>query len=318
VEVIPTNRPVLRVDHPDVAFRTKREKEQELRRVIEGLHATGRPVLVGTASVQESERLSAALVGVPHQVLNARNEEQEAGIIARAGELGAVTISTNMAGRGVDIQLGAGVADLGGLYVIGTNRHESRRIDNQLRGRAGRQGDPGESRFLVSLEDDLLVRIQRFVEGQNLDIRQFLRKYESVVEGQRQEIGRRRQAILSGATPCSSELERLVSLTTIDDLWSEHLAAIGDLREGIQWISWGGRDPLHEYLTTVDTSFQELLVTIDEEIPKRLEEAETSGIDPSQRGATWTYLTTDQPFGSWSERVIRGLLRKIQTRSHGG
>ena len=332
VEVIPTNRPVIRVDHPDVAFRTKREKEQELRRIIELLHAAGRPVLVGTASVQESERLSAALVGIPHKVLNARNEEQEAGIIARAGEPGAVTISTNMAGRGVDIQLGAGVAELGGLYVIGTNRHESRRIDNQLRGRAGRQGDPGESRFFVSLEDDLLVKfaagnlkyrhdpesIQRFVEGQNLDIRQFLRKYESVVEGQRQEIGRRRQAILSGATPCSSELERLVSLTTIDDLWSEHLAAISDLREGIQWISWGGRNPLHEYLTTVDTSFQELQVRIDEEIPERLEEAGTSGIDPSQRGATWTYLTTDQPFGSWSERITRGLLRKMQTRSPGG
>src|SRR5439155_10450803 len=138
-------------------------------------------VLVGTASVEESERLSRALAGIPHQVLNARNEEEEAGIIARAGRRGAVTISTNMAGRGVDIQLGEDVAELGGLYVIGTNRHESRRIDNQLRGRAGRQGDPGASRFFVSLQDDLLVRygmgqerlaygveeIQRLVEGQN-------------------------------------------------------------------------------------------------------------------------------------------------------
>src|SRR5213079_434685 len=149
---------------------------------------------VGTASVEESERLSAALSGVPHVVLNARNEEAEAGIVARAGERGAVTISTNMAGRGTDIRLGEGVAALGGLYVIGTNKHESRRIDNQLRGRAGRQGDPGSSRFFISLEDDLLVRnkaddprirqspddIQRAVEGQNLSLRLFLHKYESV------------------------------------------------------------------------------------------------------------------------------------------
>src|SRR5882762_5555461 len=195
VEVIPTNRPIMRVDDPDVLFRTRREKELALIEEIAGAREIGRPVLVGTASVQESERLSAALAGIPHQVLNARNEEEEARIIARAGEQCAVTISTNMAGRGVDIQLGDGVAELGGLYVIGTNRHESRRVDNQLRGRAGRQGDPGASRFFVSLEDDLLVRyaadnpryaqdsesIQRIVEGQNLQIRRFLHKYESVV-----------------------------------------------------------------------------------------------------------------------------------------
>ena len=225
----------------------------------------GRPVLVGTASVEESERLSQALGAIPHQVLNARNEEEEAAIIARAGEAGSVTISTNMAGRGTDIKLGPGVAELGGLYVIGTNRHESRRIDNQLRGRAGRQGDPGSSRFFISYEDDLLMKyaaenpglrhdpasIQRLVEGQNLDIRQFLNKYEGVVEGQRQAIQTRRQAILTGETPTSSDLEQLVSLTTIDDLWSDHLAAITELREGVQWVSWGGRDPLHEYLTTV-------------------------------------------------------------------
>src|SRR5204863_8015628 len=113
VEVIPTNRPVIRIDHPDVTFRTRRDKEQALRGELHDLHSTGRPVLVGTASVEESERLSATLGGIPHQVLNARNEEQEAAIVARAGQLGAVTISTNMAGRGVDIQLGPGVAELG-------------------------------------------------------------------------------------------------------------------------------------------------------------------------------------------------------------
>ena len=326
VEVIPTNRPVIRVDHPDVLFRTKWDKEAAVIDEIGRAHETGQPVLVGTASVEESERLSQRLNAIPHQVLNARHEEREAGMIAHAGERGAVTISTNMAGRGTDIKLGEGVAELGGLYVIGTNRHESRRIDNQLRGRAGRQGDPGASRFLVSMEDDLLVKygrgnprlqydpesVQRLVEGQNLEIRQFLRKYENAIEGQRQHIRERRQAILSGEIPCNSELERLVSLRTIDDLWSEYLAAITDLREGVHWVSWGGRDPLHEYLVNIHSLFEQLELQIDEEIPKRVAEAQESGIDPAQRGATWTYLTTDQPFGSWSERVMKGILRKFK------
>jgi preprotein translocase subunit SecA len=329
VEVIPTHRPVIRVDHPDVVFRGKWEKEEAVIGEIRKVHATGRPVLVGTRSVEESERLSGRIRDVLHQVLNARHEEYEAAMIARAGERGAVTISTNMAGRGTDIKLESGVAELGGLHVIGTNRHESRRIDNQLRGRAGRQGDPGSSRFFVSLQDDLFVKygsdverlehdpesIQRLVEGQNLDIRQFLHKYESVIEGQRQKIGGRRQAILTGNAPCSSELERLVSLATIDDLWSEYLAAITDLREGVQWLSYGGRQPLYEYLTAVDSLFQQLETRIDEEIPKRVAEAQEQGTDPSQRGATWTYLTTDQPFGSWSERVMRGVVRRYRQRN---
>jgi preprotein translocase subunit SecA len=327
MEVIPPNRPVIRVDHVDEIFSSKQEKEEAVIDEIRRTHESGRPVLVGTASVEESERLSGRLQheGIPHQVLNARHEEQEAGIVARGGEAGAVTISTNMAGRGTDIKLGEGVAELGGLYVIGTNRHESRRIDNQLRGRAGRQGDPGSSRFLVSLEDDLLVRygidnpmfkhdadsIQRVVEGQNLDIREFLRKYESVIEGQRLLIQRKRQDILTGAMPCASELERLVRLTTMDDLWSEYLAAIADLRSGVHWVSWGGRDPLHEYLTTVDDMFVRLERQIAKESEKRLAKAQAGGFDLTQRGATWTYLTTDRPFGSLSERIIRGLLRKM-------
>ena len=329
VEVIPTNRPVIRVDSPDELFDTRREKDAAVIEEIQRVHATGQPVLAGTRSVEESERLSRRLHGIAHQVLNARHEEQEAVMIARAGERDAVTISTNMAGRGTDIKLGPGVAELGGLYVIGTNRHESRRIDNQLRGRAGRQGDPGSSRFFVSAEDDLFIKygadlerlehdpesIQRLVEGQNLDIRQFLRKYESVIEGQRQIIGRRRQDILSGVTKSSSELERLVSLATIDDLWSEYLAAITDLREGVPWLSYGGRQPLYEYLTSVDSMFRELEARIDQEIPKRLAEAEEQGAGPSERGATWTYLTTDQPFGSGTERVMRGLVRKYGQRN---
>jgi preprotein translocase subunit SecA len=327
VEVIPTNRPVIRTDHPDVIFKTKREKEDAVIEEIRSAHHVGRPVLVGTTSVEESERFSRRLQteAIPHNVLNARNEEEEAGIIAHAGELHAITISTNMAGRGTDIKLGEGVAELGGLYVIGTNRHESRRIDNQLRGRAGRQGDPGSSRFFISLEDDLMVRygmddplfhhspnaIQQVVEGQNLTIREFLNKYESVIEGQRQIIQNGRQDILSGTTPCVSEAERLVRLTTIDDLWSDYLAEIADYRSGIHWVSWSGRDPLHEYLLTVDRLFQELQPRIEEESTRRLAEAEAHGVHPTQRGATWTYLTTDQPFGSVSERLLRGVMRKV-------
>jgi preprotein translocase subunit SecA len=329
VDAIPTNRPVIRIDQPDELFEWRWEKEQAVIEEIRNVHATGRPVLVGTRSVEESERLSREIPGIVHQVLNARNEEREACMIKRAGLVGAVTISTNMAGRGTDIKLGEGVAELGGLHVIGTNRHESRRIDNQLRGRAGRQGDPGSSRFFVSLHDDLFVKysddvkrlghdpesLQRLVEGQNLEIRQFLRKYEGVLEGQRQAIQRRRQDILTGATPCNSERERLVTLITIDDLWAEYLAAVTDLREGVQWLSWGGREPLYEYLRSVDSLFQQLQARIDEEIPRRLAEADASGIDPAERGATWTYLTTDQPFGSATERIMRGIMRKFRERS---
>ena len=224
---------MIRVDEPDAVFPTKFAKEETVLEEIRGAHAIGQPVLVGTASVEESERLSSRLPDIPHTVLNARNEEEEAAIVARAGERGAVTISTNMAGRGVDIQLGPGVAELGGLYVIGMNRHESRRIDNQLRGRAGRQGDPGRSRFFISMQDDLIVRftgddptfpgaetIQRRTEGQNLETRLFLDKYESVIEGQRQRIQQRRETILHSPEP---EFDRLVSLRTIDDLWSAYL-----------------------------------------------------------------------------------------------
>lgn len=321
VEVIPTNRPVIRIDEPDVLLPTRHAKENLVLEEIARVHAGGQPVLVGTASVEESERLSRRLGALPHSVLNARNEEEEAGIVARGGEYGAVTISTNMAGRGVDIKLGPGVAELGGLYVIGMNRHESRRIDHQLRGRAGRQGDPGRSRFFISREDDLLARygqspaagdvegIQRFVEGQNLDVRRFLEKYEAVIEGQRQIIQKLRQEILESDL---EELQRMVALTTIDDLWADHLAAVAELRSGVHWYQYGGRDPLHEYLTRVDALYREMEGGLVSEIAVRYERAQATGADPSQRGATWTYLTTDRPFGEYTERVIRGAIRKWQ------
>lgn len=238
VVVVPPHRPMIRVDRPDVVFPHQSAKERAAVAEIQRAHASGRPVLVGTLTIEESERLARQLAraGVSCQVLNAKHDAMEAGIVSRAGARGAVTISTNMAGRGTDIRLGGEddaehdqVAALGGLYVIGTNRHESRRVDLQLRGRAGRQGDPGESRFFVSLEDDLLVRYgiealiarrvapgprdepidhpviraeiaraQRIVEGQNLQIRKTLWRYASALEGQRRHVMDTRQAILMG------------------------------------------------------------------------------------------------------------------------
>jgi preprotein translocase subunit SecA len=158
VLVIPTNKPVQRKDAHDTVYKTKREKYRAALKEIQDIHARGRPILVGTISVEVSELLSSMLkrVGIIHSVLNAKYHQQEAEIVARAGQQGAVTIATNMAGRGTDIKLGPGVADLGGLHVMGTERHEARRIDRQLRGRCARQGDPGSSHFFIALEDDLM------------------------------------------------------------------------------------------------------------------------------------------------------------------
>jgi preprotein translocase subunit SecA len=240
-------------------------------------------------NIAESESLSRSLTDIPHHVLNAKNDELEAAIIAQAGQRGAVTISTNMAGRGTDIELGDGVATLGGLYVIGTNKHESRRIDNQLRGRAGRQGDPGCSRFFVSREDDLMKKygylnpryskdpdsLQKLVEGQNLDLRIFLQKYEIAIEGQRHLLQTYRQKVLEGTQPCASELERMITLRTIDDLWADYLASVADFRSGVQWLSFGFRNPQHEYLKQVHQWFPELEAAIHREIERRMAEAES-------------------------------------------
>jgi preprotein translocase subunit SecA len=316
VTVIPTNRPMIRQDFPDILYADKQAKNRALEEEIRRVHETGRPILVGTASVEDSESLSRRLqaAGIPHSVLNARNDEVEAQIIARAGVLGSVTISTNMAGRGTDIVLGDKVAELGGLYVIGTTRHEARRIDNQLRGRAGRQGDPGSSRFFISLEDELLVRfgvagnpdiesVQRTAESQNLEIRQTLWKYESVIEYHRQEVhALRSEMLLSGRT---------IELAVIDDLWADYLANIAELRGGIHWVSWGGRDPLHSFLTGAQEIYADFKARLDEEIAEAL-------ANPSQerfeRGATWTYLTTDQPFGTLGERITKSVRQRFSKR----
>ena len=231
VIVIPTNRPIARIDHPDVIYKTKRAKYRAVANDVEAIHKKGQPVLIGTTSITQSEELSRILSqrDIPHNVLNAKFHEQEAEIIADAGQKSAVTIATNMAGRGTDIKLGEGVPELGGLFIVGTERHESRRIDNQLRGRAGRQGDPGESRFYLSLEDDLLrlfgsdniahimdrlgmgeddpiehklitrsiENAQKKVEGRNFDMRKHVLEYDDVMNQQREVIyGERRKVLL--------------------------------------------------------------------------------------------------------------------------
>lgn len=232
VVVIPTNKPMIRVDMPDLVFKTVKEKFEAAAKDIQALHQKGQPVLVGTTSVEKSEYLSGLLkkMGVPHEVLNAKHHEREAEIVAHAGELGQVTIATNMAGRGTDIVLGPGVKELGGLHILGTERHESRRIDNQLRGRAGRQGDPGSSRFYLSLEDDLLrifgsdrisgildklgmeegepiehnllskaiENAQRKVEAHHFEIRKHLLEYDDVMNKQREVVYGKRRQILGG------------------------------------------------------------------------------------------------------------------------
>jgi preprotein translocase subunit SecA len=331
VEFIPTNRPMVRVDHPDEVFPRRAEKESAVVQEIRRANAAGQPVLVGTGSVAESERLSSLLADIAHQVLNARQDEREAEIVAQAGQRGVITISTNMAGRGTDIVLGEGVAELGGLYVIGTQKHESRRIDDQLRGRAGRQGDPSCSRFFVSLEDDLMVKyagidergepdtVQRLVEGRHLDQRLFLQAYELPVEGQRHRVHTRRQEMLEGKIAFSSELERLIALRTIDDLWSGYLARLAEFRAGLPWLSWGlaaarylaldRRDARYEYAQKIHQWFAELEAAILTETARRMQQTEAGGTDPRERGAIWTYITTDEPFGSFTQRLLRGLRR---------
>ncbi len=332
VAVIPTNRPMIRVDEDDVIFADKLAKERTVAEEIAKVHATGRPILVGTASVEESERLSGRMTraGVSHEVLNARHDETEANIIAGAGQLGAVTISTNMAGRGTDIPLGGGpIRELGGLYVIGTNKHESRRIDHQLRGRAGRQGDPGRSRFFVSLEDDLMVRygirdairhldvvramanVQRIIEGQNLEIRRTLWKYEGLAEHHRRTMYERRRQVLFSAE--MTERERRITLIKIDDIWSDYLAAITELRSGIHWESWTGKDPLHTFLTRATEIFGEVEQRIEEEVQEALEEGDNTAVeDCFDRSATWTYLINDQPFGTLQERWAKAVGARIR------
>ena len=383
VMVIPTDKPMVRKDYSDVIYKTRREKYNAAIDEIVELHRKGQPVLVGTISIDVSEQVSDSLKkkGIKHTVLNAKIHEKEAEIIAMAGQKGAVTISTNMAGRGTDIVLGEGVTELGGLHILGTERHESRRIDNQLRGRSGRQGDPGSSRFYLSLEDDLLrifggeritgimdrlgmqegepiehglisraiENAQSKVEGHNFEIRKQLLEYDDVMNQQREVIYRQRREALFGkdlkvsileiieekseeiASAFADErapadewdfkglneavfkqfnfrlpslegdtldgltqeglaqlindeavriyeekekaigpedfrqLERIVMLQNVDNLWKDHLLSMDHLKEGIGLRGYAQQNPLLVYKKEGFEMFQEMIARIKEE-----------------------------------------------------
>jgi len=265
---MPTNMPMVRDDYADVIYKNEKAKYRAVIQEIRKMHESGRPVLVGTISIDVSEKISNMLKKekIEHEVLNAKHHAREAEIIAHAGQYGKVTIATNMAGRGTDIKLGEGVVDAGGLHILGTSRHESRRIDNQLRGRAGRQGDPGSSRFFLSLEDDLLRifgsdRItgimdklgmeedepiehrmisraiegaQRKVEGHNFEIRKHLLEYDDVMNKQREIIYRQRREVLEGADVSTLIQDMIAEL--VDSVVEEFAE---DRKDSSEW-DWPG------------------------------------------------------------------------------
>ncbi len=263
---IPTNKPIIRIDRNDLVFKTSEEKFEAVVKKIKELHKKGQPVLIGTTSVEKSEYLSYLLKKekIPHTVLNAKHHEKEAEIIAKAGQKGAVTVATNMAGRGVDIKLGEGVKELGGLYIIGTERHESRRIDNQLRGRSGRQGDPGESQFYLSLEDDLLrifgseriknimerlgiergehidskivtrsiEKAQKKVESMHFESRKHILKYDDVANEQRKVIYKFRDQLLDPDYNIQEKIDEIIE-EFVDYIFAKSEIIPGALKEDI-------------------------------------------------------------------------------------
>ena len=299
---IPPNRPLIRVDLPDLIFKTKAAKYRAVVRNAVERHQTGQPILIGTTSITQSEELSDMLLraGVPHKVLNAKHHEQEAEIVADAGQMGMVTIATNMAGRGTDITLGEGVPELGGLAILGTERHESRRIDNQLRGRSGRQGDPGSSQFFLSLEDDLMrifgadnitgimdklgmeedepiehslitksiERAQKKVEDHNYNIRKYVLEYDDVMNQQREVLYEQRRRILGNDSLRDTITEM------IDKLVTEAVDAYADEKlYPEEWDYEGLHKHLSQYfLTSEIMSTEEMEEYTRQELDERLHE----------------------------------------------
>ncbi|MFX3633219.1 MAG: DEAD/DEAH box helicase [Candidatus Pristimantibacillus sp.] len=355
---IPPSRPNIRIDHPRRLYTHKDAKLKALVQEISSVHTTGRPILIGTSSVEESDILAKALAaaGISSHVLNAKNDAEEAEIIAKAGEIGAVTVSTNMAGRGVDIRLGGvnpaqaeDVAKLGGLYVIGTHVNESVRIDNQLRGRSGRQGDPGASVFFVSLEDELMLRfgidklvrglrqdeaiedpalhnkishIQRVAVAQNFYIRQELNSYSDMVEDQRRILYEERLGILKGEKPMSPSEQR-VRLFYIDEFWADHLAYASYIREGIHLESLASRNPIDEFHTLITQAYEQIPDKINSESANMLiklggsnDPAEWEKFGLKSPPSTRTYMISDQYIqnkrSSWTPVTIMAYyIRKI-------
>ena len=299
---IPPNRPLIRVDLPDLIFKSKAAKYRAVVRNAVERHQTGQPILIGTTSITQSEELSDMLLraGVPHKVLNAKHHEQEAEIVADAGQMGMVTIATNMAGRGTDITLGEGVPELGGLAILGTERHESRRIDNQLRGRSGRQGDPGSSQFFLSLEDDLMrifgadnisgimdklgmeedepiehslitksiERAQKKVEDHNYNIRKYILEYDDVMNQQREVLYEQRRRILGNDSLRDTIIEM------IDKLVTEAVDAYADEKlYPEEWDYEGLHKHLSQYfLTSEIMSTEEMEEYTRQELDERLHE----------------------------------------------
>ena len=334
VIVVPTNKPIARIDYPDVVFLNESGKFNAIVNEIIETHKTGQPMLIGTVSVEKSEQLSAVLKkkGIPHQVLNAKYHEQEAEIISHAGELGMVTIATNMAGRGTDIKLGEGVVEAGGLKIIGTARHESRRIDNQLRGRAGRQGDPGSSRFYISLDDDLMrifgsdriqgivqklglqeddaienkiitkqiENAQKKVEGNNFNIRKTLLGYDDVMNMQREIIYKQRSEVLEG----EDVKDQIMSMTkeVINNAVLGHLKEDADIETEVK--------KLITYLDGI--CIPESMVNAEELTKMSNEEI----VEKLYNIATNIYEQKEEEFGSEKmreiERVI--LLRSVDSK----
>jgi preprotein translocase subunit SecA len=424
VAVIPPNRPCVRVDEADRLYATMGQKDRAIVAEVAGAHANGQPVLIGTLDIAESERLSRRLTaaGLEHVVLNAKNDAQEAAIVAEAGAYGAITVSTQMAGRGTDIRLGGNeggkggageagearggegeggdgeggarggeggarggeggigetagsaehdrVAELGGLYVIGTGRHASSRLDNQLRGRSGRQGDPGDSVFFVSMEDDLITshapdtrpprdvaadgrvrdagateavaHAQRVADGANLEIHRNTYRYHELIEQQRAIVLEHRDRLMRGdaalvalGTRCPERFEELsasvdedvlagaartIVLYHLDRGWADHLAVLGDIREGIHLRALGtgalggGRDPLGDFQVEAVKLFTSLLDRVQDEAAETFRTASITeaGVDLDAAGlkrptATWTYVVQDNPFGTAVERAMRRL-----------
>lgn len=335
VVVMPTNQPMVRDDYADVIYKNEAAKYRAVVKEIAELHKIGRPVLVGTISIDVSEKISAMLKKnkVEHEVLNAKHHEREAEIIAGAGQLGKVTIATNMAGRGTDIKLGPGVVEVGGLHILGTSRHESRRIDNQLRGRAGRQGDPGSSRFYLSLEDDLLrifgsgritgimdklgmeedepiehnmisraiENAQRKVEGHNFDIRKHLLEYDDVMNKQREVIYRQRRDVLE-KDDVSQVVEDMME-DLVDEITGEFCQ---DRLDSAEW-DWPG------FKTRMGELFQHVPEWPEEELVGLKREFFTEKTLDFVRQA---YKTQDEINGAETQRHIEKLILLQVVDSH--
>jgi len=308
---VPPNKQSERVDRNDLVFQSEKGKWQAIARKVKELQKRGQPVLIGTISIENNELLGNYLrrEGVSHEILNAKNHEREAEIIAQAGQKAKVTIATNMAGRGVDIKLGGNPAtteqyekakNLGGLFVLGTERHDARRIDNQLRGRSGRQGDPGETQFFVSMEDhimrvfaaDMVKRMmgrlgipedepienklitkslesaQEKIEGLNFDARKHVLEYDDVLNFQRKTFYERRRNILTNE---KDESARHLKLQVYDMFWVEHLEMMDYLRSSVNLRAYGQHDPLVEYKREGLKLFKEMEQNIESTVKESLE-----------------------------------------------